>query len=616
MKKLLVRKTIFVWALTAVLAMFIGAAKVRAALWSFGVMSDTQWDCADDGQNPNTVAAGIIQQLNREFINRGVKFVIQVGDLTDKTGRFSTTVTKTVGGATTTYLTTNIQAIDARAIFAQPLYNAGIGFFPLRGNHDDGTAKIPGSQITVGESTANEFVRIFSQTTGGMQNNTPSRVFHIPNPDSATQPFPAATSHSFSLGFNFSSPSIPGLKGLSYSFDFENARFVLLDQFTRTDGSGNTTTNNNILDQLPWIEAQLAGKPPRGHAFVFSHRNLIGERHIDVLFGANPSANVPGQQIFWRSLQAHGVRYAFSGHDHLHQRSLIKSPNVAGPAPVVQEIIAASNSSNFHIPYGNRLLPGTMNHDSNFDTPAYGIFNGPRETPISQELFKIGYYIVTVDGPLVTVDYYSADNTGSYFDSAAKEYRVTRTPILTFTKKETFGYSLNGKEFLVAQGQSYTNIQDSFAGTTARILDGTNGDLAKDGSFRPLTKAIDTGWTSRIEGKLASNIFTLWAMSKLGRNQTDVYTLSMTYDHKSSRSTDLDQGIFIIATRNAHGHWVNAVNKNEGGTKRFVAGPWKHGYKLGTYGFDPSTHTAWAVINHNGNFAVVRSLRGKPAPRK
>lgn len=616
MEKLFGLKTISVWALAAVIAVFIGAASVLAASWSFGVMSDTQWNCADDGQNPNTVAAGIIQQLNREFIHKGVKFVIQVGDLTDKAGSFSTAVTKSVCSVTTTYLTTNIQAIDTRAIFAQPLYNAGIGFFPLRGNHDDGTAKIPSTQISAGQSTANEFVRIFPQTSGGRQNNPPSRVFHIPNPDSATQPFPAATSRAFSLGSNFSSPTIPGLKGLSYSFDFENARFVLLDQFTRTDGSGNTTTNNNILSQLPWIDAQLAGKPPRGHAFVFSHKNLIGENHSDVLFGANPSANVPGQQTFCSSLQTHGVRYAFSGHDHLHQRSLIKSPNVADPAPVVQEIIAASNSSNFHIPYGNRLLPGTLNNDLSFSTPAYGISNGPRETPISQELYKIGYYIVTIDGPLVTVDYYSADNTRSNFDSAAKEYLVTRTPILTFTKKETFGYSLNGKEFLVAQGESYGDIQDSFEGTTARILDGTNGSTAKDGSSRSLTKAIDTGWTPRIGEIVASDILALWGMSDLGRDQTDVYTLSITYDHKSLRPLYADKGTVVIATRNANGNWVNAVNMNDGGTKRFVVGPWKHGYKLGTYGFDPSTHTAWAVINHNGNFAVVRNVQPRPAHRK
>ncbi len=44
---------------------------------------------------------------------------------------------------------------------------------------------------------------------------------------------------------------------------------------------------------------------------------------------------------------------------------------------------------------------------------------------------------------------------------------------------------------------------------------------------------------------------------------------------------------------------------NQGGVKKYVAGPWKSGYELGTYGFDPKTNTAWAVINYTGDFAVT-----------
>jgi len=41
---------------------------------------------------------------------------VQVGDLTDSG---------------------TVNAIDTTALFRQPLYNAGIGFFPIRGNHED-----------------------------------------------------------------------------------------------------------------------------------------------------------------------------------------------------------------------------------------------------------------------------------------------------------------------------------------------------------------------------------------------------------------------------------------------------------------------------------------------
>jgi hypothetical protein len=86
--------------------------------WSFGVMSDTQWIGTDDGKNPRTVAVDITNQLNTQFINKQVKFVVQVGDLTDDGSN---------------------AALDMRAEFAQALYNANIGFFPLRGNHESGT---------------------------------------------------------------------------------------------------------------------------------------------------------------------------------------------------------------------------------------------------------------------------------------------------------------------------------------------------------------------------------------------------------------------------------------------------------------------------------------------
>lgn len=69
---------------TLALALFIGAASASAEPWKFGVMSGTQWKANADGQNPETVAVGIINQINAQFINRDMKFVIRVGDLVDK----------------------------------------------------------------------------------------------------------------------------------------------------------------------------------------------------------------------------------------------------------------------------------------------------------------------------------------------------------------------------------------------------------------------------------------------------------------------------------------------------------------------------------------------------
>jgi hypothetical protein len=520
---------------TLALALFIGIASASAEPWKFGVMSDTQWKADADGQNPETVAVGIIDQINTQFINHGVKFVIQVGDLVDKE-------TNSPNGLPSD------RTMDTRASAAQALYDAGIGFYPLRGNHE-------GSQ-----AAAVEFQTLYPQAVG-----------------SGDHVFGAA---------NFSSP-FPTLNGLSYAFDYNDARFVLMDQCTRTDGTNYLgSSNNNILDQLDWIDARLSTRPGKTHAFVFSHKNLIGQNHKDILFGSDPAANPDAQNAFIASLAANNVRYHLGGHDHIHNRSIVTSPD--GNA-AVQDIITSSNSYKFYIPQN-------PSNDAKYNVPAFGV---SRETPVAQELFTIGYYIFTVDGPRVTVEHYASPN------GCDGDCDLVTTPTLTFTKRETFGYSLNGKEFLVPQRATYTTIEDSYRGTTARILSGSNTSTAVDYSNRPFTKAVDTGWT-RGTCDTASNTLSLWGMvAALGSDETDVYTLSMTYDRRRLRPEHLGNGGFGLATRAANGDWINAVDKNTGGTKTFVMGSWEPGYELGTYGFDPRTQTAWAVINYNGDFAVT-----------
>ena len=172
---------------------------------------------------------------------------------------------------------------------------------------------------------------------------------------------------------------------------------------------------------------------------------------------------------------------------------------------------------------------------------------------------------------------------------------------MNFVKRESFGYSLNGKEFFVPQGKPYTSVADSFQGTTARILGGVNGSSATDAAGRAFTKDVDTGWTARgrTDKRLKSNILTLWGLADLGSSHTDTYALAMT------SKGNLTRGAGFLATRNARGTWVNAVDLNTGGAKRYVRGPWRPAYGLGTYGFDPSTHRWWAVLDHSGQFAVT-----------
>lgn len=545
-------------------ALTLIASAAFATPWKFGVMSDTQWPTSPDNKNPN-VAVNVIRHLNQEFINKGVKFVVQVGDVTD-------------GGS-------NAQ-LDIRATFAQDLYNAGIGFYPLRGNHESSKA------------AALEFQRIFPQTQTGVNNQTPANAM-VSSTIYGAQPNSNGT---FTVGSNFVSKS--DYPGLTYSFDYDNARFVLIDTWTSPAGVSKSYMNQADID---WVGVRLAARPANTHAFSFAHKHLISENHNDNLFNSTPDASSattwPLTNSFMSYLQNNGVRYHMGGHDHMHNRAIVTSPDGASK---VQNIIGASNSYKFYIPGSQGAWAS-------------------RENMIAQELFTVGYYIYTIDGPKVTVDHYASPN-GCNGDCDETNDVIP----YDFTKHETFGYSLNGKEVVVPQGGSYaltdttakavSNGETGYLTTTAAILSGTNSSTGKDYRNRALTKTVDTGWTAATAGH-ASDKLTLWGMTdSLATNlsnlsnsnqhylyvvpnttRTDTYALSMSYD-----DTKFKNGVFTLSVIDQNGNAQNAISGNDSSSvAMFVNGPYNAGYPLGTYGIDPATRTAWAVINHSSDFAVA-----------
>ena len=576
--------------------------KTSKSAWKFAVMADTQWLSADDGMNPNTSAIGLITQLNKQFIAQGVDFVVQVGDLADQASGNSSEAG---------YATTASVCEDTRALFVQSLYNSKIGFFACRGNHDDGSAA--------------EFVNVFPQTQNGQMNGTSAATFAAwsgNNPDSAKQPSPTQSGSAFSLGSNFSSIGSPSanLKGLSYGFDYKNARFVFIDQFTpadklNPDGSAYSLVTTASLQQ-PWIDSTLSGRASGSHAFVFTHKGLITQQHIDTLFGDCPAdanfaapANgtiaaaktynvAPGaMNTFIRSMAANKARLYFCGHDHIHNRSIVKTTD-AGAAAQITHLLCQSVSSKFYTPNENNAL-GNSNVTACKSNDAF-FCGGKRQTQLSQETYTVGYYILTVDGSNVSVDYYSAPAYPTFASST--ENLITTTPALSFTKRETFGYSLNGKQFVLGNGDSFTTVQDTGpTGTVAKILSGTNGNPITDPSGRRFYNDINTGWTAET-ANTGSDILALWGMGYvLGSDQTDVFTLSLSYDSSKGSS-------FAIATPDGNGNWINAADQNLGGAKTFVAGPWVAGYALGTYGIDTASKTVWAVLNYNSYFAAVAGV--------
>ena len=241
----------------------ITAGSASGEPWSFGVISDTQWTIADDGKNPNTCAADIIKQVDQQFIAQGVKLVVHVGDMMDS------------GSQINDY---------TRALYAQDLYNAGIGFYPLRGNHE----AAHGTYLDSGTDYIHAYPQIVPGLHAGVNNSTPGDITTalIPSADldpiTGNPPADKTKQKTFKVGTNFSAPDSVNAYtgGVSYAFDYKNVTFMLLDQFKSPD-----YYTSYIPDQQPWIESTLSGRPAHTHAFAFTHKNILGGNHKDNMFG-------------------------------------------------------------------------------------------------------------------------------------------------------------------------------------------------------------------------------------------------------------------------------------------------------------------------------------------
>lgn len=534
--------------------------------WKWGLMADTQWTPYQmvfepefaitwgydpEGTNPNSVSGSVLTQMNQAFINHGVEFVIQVGDLTD---------------------TGTDEGIASRATLAQALYDAGIGFFGFRGNHET-------------------YINFYYPDADPNSYAIPAMQANFPQNQGVGDHLFGAT--------NFSSPTsetypnmATELNGISFAFDYgdeedNDATFVIFDPWP-------TDTKDGFMfgyyrygymggDQQEWISGRL-NSATRGteHAFVFSHQPLIGGNHYDSPFG-RPDDAAEDQNTFYADLVANDVAFYISGHDHMHHRDMLVSPD--GLSSVEQLIAAPACPKFYHADYGS----------SSWGT------GKSRQIPISTEWDNVGYYIYTVDGPMVTVDYYS-DATGGY--QSTNDWPDGSgsliTPTFNFVKKETWRYSKNGQAFMIAQGEDYSVVSDSY-GNTSMALDGVNtstsveDDNPEEGPVANLTKRVTTAWKDQPDG-LVSDILMLDGMNETGVDRTGAYVLSMTVN-----TPTLSFARIVVQTET--GEWVNAAGLTRG-DPTFVSGASSTSYAVGTYGVNSATNTAWAVLDYDGTFAI------------
>ena len=510
----------------------------EAAPWRFAVFADTQWPLESDSVstvgNPHSVSVDFINQINGRLRTlHDIDFVVYLGDLGDAM---------------------DIESIQARATWSQELYDAGIGVFPVRGNHDDGP------------HSAREFSRVFPQTVDGVMNRTPADAFLWT--DSNLHHPVLSPRGTFQMGNDFSSPDCA--PGRSYAFEYRGVTLALIDQYM-----DERARYCEAKDQLDWLENVLSSRADSTPAFVVAHKPLIGACHDDNLFGDDPSADSANTTKFMHILNDNKVYAYISGHDHLLQHSLIDEPGPGGKT--VEQFIFQGASWKLY----PALVSPTI--DEKFNVPAYG---KTRETLINSETGTIGYQIFEVDGPRVEANSWAA-LTGITWGEL-KESMDLRDK---FEIRHRWGWSLRGKQTVLKQNDDLSALNDVYQGTEVKILSGKWKATTKDFYRRELSALASTDWRS-LAG-FQSAVWTVWGLEvENGKWDTPTYTLSMTV----KEGADVSDKTCLM--RLEDGHWRCA------GAEPLQNGPWSSTQKLGAQGYDPATKTAWAVVNRGGDFAV------------
>lgn len=546
------------------------ATASMAESWKFGVIGDTQWPDtarvtvldksgkalkgADDSdstvvvdadslsgyRNPHMVPAFFLRQIHQRFRDHGVRFVLAVGDLSDWP---------------------TLESMRARATWTQELYDAGIGFFPVRGNHDEGPI------------AASEFLRVFPQTKNGMMGKTPADAF-LWTDSQNVHPVLTNPHHApFAQGESFSSPACAA--GRSYAFRDQGATFVLLDQFMGTIAERAEACP--MSKQIPWMDSVLSARPTGSPAFLVTHKPLIGACHADNLFGDTPAADTANTAKFFEVLRRNGVELVIAGHDHQFQHSLIEEPGKR--ALRIQQAILPGASYKFYPP---------LKIDEQYDVPAFG---KKRELPLARDLGAVGYTVVEVDGPRVELANWGAPSGLQMGD-------LLQAPDLAgkWTLRRKWGWSSRGKQTLLAQGDSLKVLSDSSMGTRVRILSGAWKAAKGDFYNRSFYAIAATDWR-RLDG-MSSAAWTLWGLERaMGSSVTPVFALAMGVDPGVS-DADLKSGKIRLMRTDSLGTWEFAGS----GAPRI--GAWKSGDAVGVHGVDPDRREVWAVVDRAGTFAA------------
>jgi len=178
----------------------------------------------------------------------------------------------------------------------------------------------------------------------------------------------------------------------------------------------------------------------------------------------------------------------------------------------------------------------------------------------------------------------------------------------------------SGAVLLVADGVSLTNPLSILSG--GRVKTGHGASVAL-----PSAAAL-TGWASERNGSVAAEILAAsgsalptlsssWAagagemfrseiLSLSGTGAGNTFVLQMGYD-ATGLSLVEEEALTLGWFDPSSSAWVLAVDGNQSGSigTEALLRAWQAGDALGTYGVDTVNKVAWAVLDHNSQFAVI-----------
>jgi hypothetical protein len=236
----------------------------RPGQWKFAVLCDTR---GDDINSPNKTCINdtFTRALAEEIARSGCDLVLVAGDL--------------VNGVSNNGSTSFSSQFKNWKSAMQPLYNAGVEVYPVRGNHENGHE---------------------------ISNLTWPPILSPPPKPPETEP---GIIEAFLGAFNESYIPRNGPKGetgLTYSFAHKNAFFIGLDEYI----------NPHRVNQV-WLDNQLENNV-LPHVFVFGHEPAFKITHPGCLAYYSKE-----RDAFWENLGQGRAKIYFCGHDHLYNRAHI-----------------------------------------------------------------------------------------------------------------------------------------------------------------------------------------------------------------------------------------------------------------------------------------------------